>query len=368
MNILKYIILILFICNIPSAVLVDFGDSAGSLVSDISFVLLIIYYFFSQKNKPAWPFIIFTFSYFIISGLIGVDDEKYYFIDFFKFLVIIVCGGQLVFNTKLNELLIIIAIGVASILFNALFIPTDYGRYSGFYLDPNSAGFAALIGFALCFGVSNQKWKLIGQFFFTFCGILTFSRTFLLLWFLLIIISIFQNRKNLKILGIGVGTLLLLFSLSQLLKLNSDRFSMIDNLVNQGKVIESVNKNSRTETWSIYYDLIADAPIFGSGYQSFMSDMIYEDGVHNNYLRILGESGIFPFLIFIGIFLFILLKSFKAFNSKGFMFLLTLSLIALHLTNQNFETLHHVTLVSLWLYFKIIEEDKETVQIENPNE
>jgi O-antigen ligase len=361
MRIFKYIVLILFVCNIASITLVNFGDSTGSLVSDITFVLLLIYYFFSNKNRPAWPFIIFLVSYFIISGLIGVPDEKYYFIDFFKYLVIIVCGGQLVYNTKINELLIILAIGVSTILFNALFFPTDYGRYSGFYLNPNEAGFAALIGFAMCFGVSNQKWKLIGQFFFTFCGILTFSRTFLLLWFILIIVSIFQNRKNLKILGIGFGTLIFLFSVSELLKLNSDRFSMIDSLVNQGRLVESVNKNARTETWSLYYDLITDAPIFGHGYQSFMSDMIYEDGVHNNYLRVLGESGLIPFLMFIGIYLYILFKSFKVFYTEGYLFLLTLSLVALHTTTHNFDTLHHITLVSLWLYFKVFEMSKDNI-------
>jgi hypothetical protein len=51
----------------------------------------------------------------------------------------------------------------------------------------------------------------------------------------------------------------------------------------------------------------------------------------------------------------------KVFYSNGFLFLLTLSVIALHLTTHNFETLHHVTLVSLWLYFKVTENPKDVV-------
>jgi O-antigen ligase len=325
----------------------------GSLVSYLSFGLLIIYYFLGQKNKLAWPFIVFALTYFIISGLIGVDDEKNYFIDFLKLLIVIICGGQLIYNTKLNELLIVLAIGVSTILLNVLFFPSDYGRYSGFYLNANAAGFAALIGFALCFGVANQKWKLIGQIFFTFCGILTFSRTFLLLWSILIIISIFQNKKNLKLLGIGIGTIILFFSVQELLKLNSERFNIYNNLLNKGQVDTFINKNSRTETWSQYYDLILNSPIFGYGYKSFDSDHIYEDGVHNNYLRIIGESGIIPFLIFIGIYFYILYQSFKFFKTDGYWFLLAISLVGLNLTTHNFVTLYYIMLVSIWLYFKV---------------
>jgi O-antigen ligase len=334
------------------------------MVSYLSFSLLIIYYVLSKKNKPAWPFIIFALAYFIVSGLNGVDDEKNYFIDFAKYLIIIVCGGQLIFNTKVNELIIVLAIGVSTILFNALLYPSDYGRYSGFYLNANEAGFAALIGFVLCFSISNQKWKLIGHAFFTFCGIITFSRTFLLLWLILIIISILQNRKNLKILGIGMVTLIMFFSVTQLLRLNSERFNLINNLVNKGQVDTFINKGSRTETWSEYYDLILNSPFFGSGYKTFTSDYIFEDGVHNNYLRIIGESGIVPFLLFIGLYFYILHQSFKVFKTEGFLFLLALSLIGLNLTTHNFDTLYYVTFTSIWLYFKLNEYSKNSSNIE----
>lgn len=359
MQILKYIVLILFICNIPSIVLKTYGDSAGSLLSYSSFILLIFYYFLSKKNKPAWPFIVFALLFFIIAGLNGVDIEKDYYIDFVKYLLLIVCGGQLLFNTKINELRSVLFIGVSSILLNVLFFPSDYGRYSGFYINANEGGFAALIGFALCFGLKNEKWKLIGQAFFTFCGIITFSRTFLLLWSILIIISIIQNRKNLKILAIGVGTIILFFSINELLKLNSERFKTINELINKGQVDTFINRGSRTETWSQYYDLILNSPVFGSGYKTFTSDYIFEDGVHNNYLRIIGESGIFPFLFFIGIYFYILYKSLKHFKIDGYLFLLSISLIGLHLTTHNFDTLYYVTLVSIWLFYKVLENQKD---------
>lgn len=352
MQIIKYIILVLFICNVSSIVLINYGEYAGSLISYTSFILLIIYYFLSYKTKPAWPFIIFGLIYFILSGLVGVEDEKNYFIDFIKYLLILICGGQIIHNTKLKELIIVLTIGVSTILFNVLFFPSDYGRYSGFYINANEAGFAALIGFVLCFGLTNQKWKLIGQAFFTFCGILTFSRTFLLLWALLILFSIFQNKKNLKILAIGVSTIILFFSVNELLKLNSERFNTISNLVNNGKVDTFINKGSRTQTWSLYYDLIINSPIKGNGYKTFTSDQIFEDGVHNNYLRIIGESGVIPFLLFLGIYIYMIYISLRYFKTEGYFFLLAFTLLGLNLTTHNFDTVYFVILVSIWLYFK----------------
>jgi O-antigen ligase len=363
MQILRYIILVLFVCNVSSIVLINYGDSAGSLLSYSSFILLIVYYFLSSKSRPAWPFIIFAITYFVISGLIGVESEKDYFIDFIKYLLIIVCGGQLIYNTKINELTLILAIGVSTILLNVIFFSSDYGRYSGFYVNANEAGFAALIGFVLCFGLTNQKWKLIGQAFFTFCGILTFSRTFLLLWSLLIIVSIFQNKKNFKILAIGIGTLILFFSVNELLKLNSERFNTLSNLVNSGQVDTFINKGSRTETWSQYYNLILNSPISGNGYRTFTSDQIYEDGVHNNYLRVIGESGIIPFLLYLGIYFFMLYKSFAFFKSKGHLVLLAITLIGLNLTTHNFDTVYFVILISIWLFFKVTKHRNKPLEI-----
>ncbi len=361
MKILRYIISILLVCNIPGVILLNFGDSMGSLFSYLTLSLLLFFYAINTKHALLWPFIIFAVLYYVISGLVYVPDEKYYYIDFIKYLIIIVCGTELARRTSVKELFILFIIACSSIFINAFFFPMDYGRYSGFFLDPNAAGFACLIGVILTFSIKKDKWKYISLLFFTFCGALTFSRTFILLWVIIILISTFQNRKNVSIFVAGFLAIFLLLSISSTLSLNTDRLNLLDSAFGEGKINSSVNNDSRTETWSNYYDLIFDSPIVGNGYESFKSDNIYEVGVHNNYLRVIGESGIIPFLIFVGIYLYMLFKSFKTFKTKPYECLLAIGLVIVGLTNHNFDTIHHVTFVSIWLYLRVIENENEEV-------
>ncbi|MEZ4855952.1 MAG: O-antigen ligase family protein [Gelidibacter sp.] len=356
MKLLRYLVLILILCNIPGIVLVGYGTSAGSFFSYLSFLLLLLFYFTGKRHKTAWPFVLFGICFFVISGLTFIDDEKTFYIDFVKYLLLVICGGELARKTKLSELYILLLVGALSILVNAVFFPLDYGRYSGFYLDPNSAGFLCLIGCALSFGLKNEKWKLIGLFIFTFCGVLTFSRTFFLLWAILILISIFQSGKNLKIFTLGIASIVLLLSVAALLKLNTVRLSMVDSVLNNNASEQTIEEGSRRNTWAMYYDRVFESPILGNGYQTFTGAPGVDNnsiGVHNNYLRIIGEAGVLPFFIFIAIYVFLLVKSLKTFKSKVHLTLLAISLLALHLTNHNFDTISHVTFVSIWLYFRL---------------
>lgn len=365
MKILRYVISFLLICNIPGIILLNYGDGMGSLFSYLTLSLLLFFYAINKKHTLPWPFIIFALIYYVISGLVHVPDEKYYYIDLIKYLIIIICGAELAIRTTVKELWVLFIVASSSILINAFFFPMDYGRYSGFFLDPNSAGFACLIGITLTFSIKKEKWKNISLLFFTFCGALTFSRTFLLLWLIIVLISTLQNKKNTRIFFAGFLAIFLLLSISSTLSLNSDRLNILDSLFEKGKIDSSIDNDSRTETWSKYYDLIFESPVFGNGYETFTSDYIYETGVHNNYLRVLGEGGIIPFLIFVWIYLYMLFKSFKTFKTKPHEFLLALSLVIVGLTNHNFDTIHHVTFVSIWLYLmlkKEVAEDSENTE------
>ncbi|MBN4047026.1 O-antigen ligase family protein [bacterium AH-315-P13] len=364
MKLFRYIILVLILCNIPSFVLFSFGDSLGGLFSYLVFALLLLYYFLNKKHNLAWPFVIFAITFFIISGPNYVlIDEKYYYYEFIKYLIIIICGGELARNTTLKEIYAMFLIGASSILMHAAFFSDDYGRYSGFFLNPNSAGFVCLIGCALSFGLVNEKWKLIGLFFFTFSGALTFSRTFFLLWIIIILISVFQNKKNINALILGFGAVLLLLSVATIFQLNTQRLSIVESLFDDNFKSTLANEDSRTETWSVYYDKIADAPFFGNGYKSFAGFKRIKVGVHNTYLRIIGESGIIPLLIFITIYIFMLIRSLKTFKTKVFQTLLVFSIIALFLTTHNFEDNYYITFISIWLYFGLIAHEKKEEEI-----
>ena len=67
-------------------------------------------------------------------------------------------------KSKLKEIYIFLLIGALSIIINAVFFPLHnanfyptYGRFSGFYLNPNYAGAMSLMGFALSFGIKNRN-------------------------------------------------------------------------------------------------------------------------------------------------------------------------------------------------------------------
>lgn len=350
----------MILCNIPNFVHEIFrGASLGTLFYYLVHSLLLVYYFFNEKNKIVWPFLAFALLYFSISGMIFVPDETVYFNDFVKYLIIVVCGGELARTTKLNELYIILIIGGASILIHSLLFVGEDGRYSGFYIDPNSAGFLCLLGCALSYNFKIEKIKLIGFFFFTFCGILTLSRTFLLLWVVMVIVSIFMQVKNFKVLAIGVGSLLLIMSTATIFDLNTIRFSFLANIFEGNLETSIVTQDSRTEVWELYYDKIGNNPIFGNGYQSFTGRKDIPVGVHNAYLRVIGESGIIPFLIFTLFYLYLFISSIKYFKNHGYLFLMVFSIMALLLTNHNFVINNHITIISLWIFYSLNNKSRE---------
>ena len=317
MKILRYSILVIILCNIPTFTLFYIDPKLGSIMSYLSLALMILYYFLvEQKGKPILPFIILGLSYYIIAGLGYIGDEldtKNYFINFAKFILIIICGSEILKNTKLKDIYIILIFGSLSIICHAMFFPTidvifgdSYGRFSGFYLNPNTAAVISLAGFSLSFGINNVKLKLIGQLIFSLAGILTLSRYFIATWVLLNLISVILNKKNLIVPLISVLVLIFIISFSSSsFKLNTSRFEALQSIFSKTEKVhtKTITNDSRTETWGQYYDIILNKPLFGNGYKKLQggSEGLRIAGVHNTYLRVFGEAGIFPFLILIWI-------------------------------------------------------------------
>lgn len=357
---LKYLALIIILWGVPSFFSYDLA--IGSVFSLLTVVLLLFYYFMNKKRKIILPFIILGFLYFIISGLILIEGEAKYFIaDLIKYFILIICGAELARDTSIKEFFIILTLGASSILAHALFFQGDFGRYSGFYLDPNGAGFVCAIAYSLSFKIQPQLLKVIGQFLVTFAGLLTFSRTFIILWLLISIISIISNRKNSLNFGLGIGALVLIFAVGSFLKVDTLRFNALGNIFeeNNEKSISVIQKDSRTETWSRYYDIILDNPFFGNGYRQLSGISKQKQGVHNSYLMVLGESGIFTFLMFTGIYIFMLLKSIPIYKTDEYKLLLSVTLIFLLLTTHNYFDNFFLIFVSIWLFIHITENHNE---------
>lgn len=362
MKILKYLILGLFILNIPSLLKVYKGDGISSLVSYLSYILLIAYYLLSNKTSLNLWMIVIGLLFFSISS---INEDKYIpeeykdFIMFvLKYFLIVICGYELLKNTSARELTLFLVIGALTIILQILFFNNpllDSGRYSGFYLNPNVAGFICLVGYGMSFASQNKRFRLIFQIIFTLMGLLTFSRTFIVLWLLMNIISIKINIKNARVLLYGFGLLTTFVIYSEFLPVKNPRLAQMSAILKGEEVnTAEINKGSRTETWSLYYDVLFDRPFLGSGFNTFSGNTnIAKVGVHNSYLKIWGEAGLIVFAVFLGMYVVILKDTIQLFNISPHLFMISIALILFLTTTHNFFETGYILFISMWIQAEI---------------
>ena len=353
---LKYISAVFLLLNLPSFALVSFGSTMGVISSALSFALLIIYAIVAKRFVLLKIFLAIGLSYFLVAGIqfhSGIEDN--YIAWFQKYMLVILFGAALAEDITKKELLLILLIGASSIVVNAVFFSDDYGRYSGFYLDPNAAGSVCITGYALTFAFEKSRKKTLAQFLFTFAGLITFSRTFVVLWIIINLFSLRLNPKNLKIFIMGFAVIILTISVAQLLNFNPVRFNQLKSLVGEGEVTtQELNEGSRTGTWAIFYPYIWEKPVVGHGFGSFQGgNQISRIGPHNSFILVWGEAGILAFLIFLGFHLYLLIKSFKSFREKPYLFMMSIGLVLFLLTNHNYFTAYYLLLYSMWIYIEL---------------
>ncbi len=363
MKLIKYLILILILWNIPGYLLAYFGSTSGSVSSLASSLLLIFFFFFVKKrHKLLLPFILLGILYFMLSslnfsGAPVTEPIK----EFVRFMIIVVCAGEVLYRTTKKEIYIILLVGSVSIIVNALVFPLananfypTYGRFSGFYLNPNFAGSICLVGYALSYSMSNKWLRFGGQLLFTLGGIFTLSRSFFVIWALINIVSIYQDRKNIQAPLIGILMILIVLGFSGKLSLDSERFSALESLFTSKKVrSRTITQDARTETWALYTDMILDKPILGNGYQKFQIHKSGYPGVHNSYMMVIGEAGILPFILMVGIYVYLLIKSYSIFRTEPEYFYLSLVVsIALLVGHGYFSNFYNV-FISMYIFIQI---------------
>ncbi|WP_396638151.1 O-antigen ligase family protein [Maribacter sp. R77961] len=365
-EILKHLILSLFLLNLPGFLFVKLNPSVSSFASIASYILLIIYYISAKdKGRPnMWMFflVILYYSVSTLSGQEFTPEPYFYLIDIFKLLVVVICGQQLIMNTTLKELNYYLIIGALTVLAHIFlfFDPIkDSGRFYGFYLNPNSAGFICLIGYSFTFALKNKP-RLINQIIFTAMGLLTFSRTFLLIWVLINIISLKVSFKNIKFFVYGFIIISILISFSDLLPFQNVRLKQLTDFFNGNQInVSEVNEDSRSGTWSLYYSYIINKPFFGNGLNSFEGGLVSQQigfpvGVHNSYLKVLGEAGLFVFIYFLMMNFKMVSQSIKLFRSKPYLFIALFSLLVFLLTNHEYFSIHYILLISMWIQNQLI--------------
>ncbi|MFZ4263628.1 O-antigen ligase family protein [Sphingobacterium sp. HJSM2_6] len=374
MKFLKIIILFLVFCNLPSYFLINANAAVGQLLSYGTYLLIIVYYYFSANKKPIIPFIVLGFLYFLVSILVSFQNGDGFLVAFFKYFILIVMGVSIVTDTTKDDIFKVLLLGSLSIILESIFIEGIGGRYRGFYLNPNAAGYACILGYSLSFSIGNKKLKILGQILFSIAGLITFSRTFLLIWILVNLLSLLINFSNVYKILLGVVLFGMLLSFGDKLDLNIQRMGAYSGIL-EGKVNDDLKEDSRTETWAHYYNNILTSPILGNGYHSFSGEVYgppdnnftIKNGVHNTFLMVIGEAGFFVFLYFLWIYGTFLVNGVKMFDNHPVIFLVSFSLVLYMLTHHNYFDNNLVLFVSMWLFIQIdmVKNEYEQNQLEN---
>jgi O-antigen ligase len=370
MRILRYSILVSILWALPSFVLAYFSPGLGSASSYLTSFLLVAYYIIIKDKGPLpWVFILLGLTYYFIAGLqyTGLSGKDY-IILIVKYLIVIIGGAEVLRRTSLQELYIVLIFGGLSIVINTMFFPLYnahftpvYGRYSGFYLNPNHAGAICLIGLALNFGVKSRKLKYLGFLVFTLAGFFTFSRYFLAMFLVINMIMVYNNKKYLIAPILGAIGLFVIFTFGSSLNLNTQRFNAFKSIFSNKEKIdtETLEEDSRTETWATYKDIVMDQPLFGHGYGKLQGNHFgHVEGVHNTYLMVIGEAGIIPFFILIGICFFFLRRGFSYFKTKPEFSILALVLVTALLVSHTYFDKFSLLFISLYLYFNLTDNIK----------
>ncbi|WP_108424729.1 O-antigen ligase family protein [Flagellimonas amoyensis] len=368
MTALRYIVLYLFVMNVSSGALVYLGGAIGSITSYLSFILLLVYYFFVNKGKANLWMIVLGILYFSISGLQYYEDTGYFLNVTIKYFIIILGGYEVVKRTSNREFLVVLLLGATTIFLHAAFLgggSADYGRFSGFYINPNAAGFICISGYALAYSIENKRFRLLAQIIFTIMGLLTLSRTFIALWILLNLISLKINIKNIRIFLYGFGLLSLLLVFSEFLPVENPRIEQLKALTssNEEVTVSELNEDSRTDTWSKYFNDIGEKPFFGSGFTSFTSKSFLSEkvGIHNTFLLVLGEAGFIPFIVIVIFYARMLVLSLRLFNHAPNLLMQSIGLFFFLMASHVFFTHAFILFISMWIQNQI-EQKKHLLQ------
>jgi len=360
--ILRYAILALILWNFPAFTQIYINDTLSSLLSYASYGLISAYVILNKKTGNSYEMLVFGGLYFLIGILVSqayIVDLYSFYVTVIKYFIIIWGGYEVVKRTSQKELWFFLFIGALSILGNIFLFPNpvaDYGRYSGFYLDANNAGLVCLMGFALSFTILKSL-QLFGKLSFTGLGLITLSRTYMVTWLLLNLMSIRLSVKNAKMLLIGFGVLVLLVTYNEFLPVKNERLQQISALIDGSRRsnVQTLNEDSRTETWARYYDALFENPIFGNGYRSFLAYGVVQSrwGVHNTYLLIWGESGIIPLFFFLGFLTKLFLRGYRQFQEKPHGLLMLSGMALFFMTNHNFMTNEYAIFILMWISIQL---------------
>lgn len=308
-------------------------------------ILLIIYFLKQQRTlilftPSARLFYITIFSFLIIGGLVGITDKnssvvlkayRFYLPSILIFWSGMLCFYNLLLTRTFEHILQlyrwILLLNIAVVLFtfftkSELFIVNEVGSdVSGLLLNPNFAGFSANLLFAIELYFLRTKSSRFSYFIIPlvlFAILIGFSRFALLTCIGILLLNLFSRSEERIIRGpskifiysillIVVSTIWFSDLIKQALEPHSLKLVQMQKLL-EGEVSSSTT-GERSSLFSFGWRLIMESPIYGHGIHTFTRFQEFGSGVHNQYLLIWGESGIFPLIAYIYLHLYLWYKA-----------------------------------------------------------
>jgi hypothetical protein len=316
----------------------------GYILYSLVFIFVFFYYFIYKikininKELFLW-FILYFFinSFYILLNGFGEEEFKYYIPVIMS--IPIFLSLSLLFNldnTNLNLTRKSITIGiiVGVILLITDFIKPGYfisnsdtlERAVATYGNSNIAGAVIILGMILTIDIIQKKFKFF-YIVFLFLGILvTFSRSNIIIFFIILLFMTYQNKisKHLLIFLVSSIFLFLIILIFGGFQFLHDTFDMniSNNLINRinffvdNNNADLSNISERKTVLLAALEIFMNNPIFGAG---FASTRIWEYpvGPHNTIMMTFAEFGIFAILI-VPLFLFINLYKAHHFKIKEY--------------------------------------------------
>jgi len=212
-------------------------------------------------------------------------------------------------------------------------------RTGGIFANPNELGAQAT--YSLSFMVflflhkKQSVFYFIGILLSVYMAIISFSKSAIIIAVFVLFFFVINNflkfrklsffsKKKVFFFQLAVITLLIVSFLNLVLfserirgSLQGEQLRRFDQVVAivSGDVTDE-NTSDRIVLANEGYRLISEHPIIGNGFGTFHRLKNIGLGVHNGYLMVLGEAGIFPFLLLLYILLLSLFRSFNYLNPE----------------------------------------------------
>ena len=261
-------------------------------------------------------------QYVVFTFLIIINFKESFYENFQKiFLLICTILGIIVIITVFNKNFVT---DNFSFLYSDFSIKAMTGRvesnaYPGLLGEVAYSAFAMNIGIALIISkyFSGKKLRIINwiQLLIFIIGVmLSFKRSLLLIpifatIFLFLVSSTNEKlKKGLTFLVIAIGIVIAVINIFP------ETLDTIGRLSNGNS--ENSGLNGREQLWGYAFEMFKKNPVLGLGFSSY-TKYCYSQGfqwdylTHNIYIELLGETGIIGFVLFIGLFILLFIKTLK---------------------------------------------------------